>query len=444
MINQHGVCDGEAIFAEGKEKRPRKDFRSPFGRDADRILHSIAYTRYLDKTQVFSFEPNDFITRRVIHVSLLCRIARYIGRKMGLNNNLVEALAWGHDIGHTPFGHIGEDYLSEITEKEARYKFSHNVQSVRWLQRLERRITSDRKYKNGLNLSIQTLDGILNHNGENFELDRVTPSFEYSFDRLHQQIKARQTYGNNDPRGDSLPATLEGCVVRFSDVISYITRDIEDALILGVIKRFPETKLGSSHGEIITQLMDDLIENSEFERYKEERYLRYSDKTKEELQLLYDKNYRNIYDSDRNTHFDDFVQEMFHDIYKAVYKEINQVFEAKDKIKQRFKENSSTAINYGYLFKIDYPKEVRQLRVFRDHIKFVNPGLDNAYNTEVSENQKKILKTRIAADYISGMTDRYFIGSYCHYKDIDYENLPCYPRLKKIHKILFFRKTAGL
>ena len=129
------------------KKENTKDIRPVFFRDIDRIIHSLAYTRYIDKTQVFSFTKNDHITHRVLHVQLVSKIARTIGRSLRLNEDLIEAIALGHDVGHSPFGHKGEKYLNNICQRENIGYFWHNAQSVRVLKDLEK-----------LNISVQTLD----------------------------------------------------------------------------------------------------------------------------------------------------------------------------------------------------------------------------------------------------------------------------------------------
>ena len=130
-----------------------EDIRNTFFRDVDRIIYSNSYTRYIDKTQVFSFEKNDHITHRVLHVQLVSKIARQIGRALKLNEDLIEAIALGHDLGHVPLGHVGERILNDICIENDIGYFCHNAQSVRQLMVLE-------KNGLGLNLNIQTLDGI--------------------------------------------------------------------------------------------------------------------------------------------------------------------------------------------------------------------------------------------------------------------------------------------
>jgi len=141
------------------DERMESDYRQAFSVDVDRILHSLAYARYIDKTQVFYLVKNDHITHRVLHVQLVSKIARTIGRFLSLNEDLLEAIALGHDIGHTPFGHDGEHFLSEICRNHGIGYFQHNLQSVHFLEKVEHK-------GEGWNLCLQTLDGILSHDGE--------------------------------------------------------------------------------------------------------------------------------------------------------------------------------------------------------------------------------------------------------------------------------------
>ena len=128
-------------------------WRPAYVRDCEKIMNCPYYNRYTDKTQVFSLYKNDDITRRALHVQFVSRIARNIGRLLGLNLDLIEAIALGHDIGHTPFGHAGEKYLNELLCENTGEIFLHNVQSVRVLDKIF-----------NYNISLQTLDGILSHN----------------------------------------------------------------------------------------------------------------------------------------------------------------------------------------------------------------------------------------------------------------------------------------
>jgi dGTPase len=239
--------NGEAQLADG--------YRQDFAVDTDRILHSLAYTRYIDKTQVFYLIRNDHITHRVLHVQLVSKIARTIGRFLGLNEDLIEAISLGHDIGHTPFGHDGERMLSKLCHDSGIGYFQHNIQSVQFLEHVERKGA-------GWNLCLQTLDGILCHDGE-IHNQKLRPMRGKTFEDLDSEIE-RKTY---DPDMKLVPMTLEGCVVRMTDTISYIGRDIEDAIRLGIIKRSELPKrcvkvLGSTNGTIVFNLVSDVIRNS--------------------------------------------------------------------------------------------------------------------------------------------------------------------------------------
>ena len=238
-----------------QEARLDSDYRQSFSLDVDRILHSRAYTRYIDKTQVFYLIQNDHITHRVLHVQLVSKIARTMGRFLRLNEDLIEAIALGHDIGHTPFGHDGERFLSDICQANGIGHFLHNLQSVQFLDRVERS-------GNGWNLCLQTLDGILCHDGE-LHNQILEPNQYKSFESLDMEIYKKK----RSPQHPLIPMTLEGCVVRMADTISYIGRDIEDAIRLGIVKRtdLPPMcvqRLGDTNGTIVYNLVTDVIENS--------------------------------------------------------------------------------------------------------------------------------------------------------------------------------------
>jgi dGTPase len=238
-----------------RNKEEQQGYRQNFALDADRILHSRAYTRYIDKTQVFCLVANDHITHRGLHVQLVSRIARTIGRFLGLNEDLIEAIALGHDIGHPPFGHDGEAFLSDLCVQHGLPPFQHNIQSVRFLDCLEKR-------GKGWNLTMQTLDGILCHDGES-HTRFLAPQPGRDFQDLDTKIAAKE----ENPSLDLRPMTLEGCVVRLADTVAYIGRDIEDAIILGLIQRadIPEdcnSMLGDTNGTIVYNLVTDLIVNS--------------------------------------------------------------------------------------------------------------------------------------------------------------------------------------
>lgn len=269
------------------EERINEGHRQNFAVDADRILHSRAYTRYIDKTQVFYLIDHEHISHRVLHVQLLSKIARTIGRFLRLNEDLLEAIALGHDIGHPPFGHDGERILSGLCQSHGIGPFLHSIQGVRFLDQVE-------KNGRGLNLSLQVLDGILVHDGET-HLERLSPDREKTFARLAEEIHLKLA----DPNVPLKPMTLEGCVVRLADTISYIGRDLEDAITLNLLRReeLPAAvsqRLGRTNGAIVYSLVTDLISHS-FEK----NYVGYSPEVGQTLKTLRDFNYERIYNNPR-------------------------------------------------------------------------------------------------------------------------------------------------
>ena len=232
------------------------DFRAPFFRDVDRIIHALSYARYADKTQVYSFKENDHISERMLHVQLVSKVARTIGRALNLNCDLIEAIALGHDVGHTPLGHTGEALLNEISMRELGEAFAHNIQGVRHYMEVENN-------GHGLNLTVQVLDGIMCHNGEMLS-NIYTPVKKTKEEFLSQYQNA---YHDLKTSSHNHPMTLEGCVVRISDIIGYIGRDIEDAIQLGLFKRdelpLEITRvLGNTNSSIMNTVILDIIDNS--------------------------------------------------------------------------------------------------------------------------------------------------------------------------------------
>jgi dGTPase len=277
------ACLSSQAVRQTPDAKAEKGMRQQFAVDADRVLHSLAYTRYIDKTQVFSLLDNDHITHRVLHVQLVSKIARSIGRLLGLNEDLIEAISLAHDIGHPPFGHDGESFLSEKCTEYGLGPFLHNVQSVHFLEKVESR-------GEGLNLSLQVLDGVLCHDGE-VHSSKLEPQRHKSFASLDAELKAKQA----DPKHPLTPMTLEGCVVRITDTIAYIGRDFEDAIIVKLIKRedLPaeiSDVLGNTNGTMVYRLVEDLIQKS-----IGREYVGFSPRIGRALKALKDFNYAHIY-----------------------------------------------------------------------------------------------------------------------------------------------------
>jgi dGTPase len=326
--------------------------------DTDRILHSISYSRYIDKTQVFYLIKNDHITHRVLHVQLVSKIARTVGRLLMLNEDLIEAIALGHDLGHTPFGHDGEKFLSILCQSNGIGPFLHNIQSVRFLQDIERK-------GRGWNLTLQVLDGIFCHNGE-LHPQVLEPERHKTFDTLDTEISLKE----EDPSVDIRPMTLEGCVVRIADTVSYIGRDIEDAIRLRLIERrdLPEAAtriLGDTNGTIVYRLVEDLVGSS-----LGKHYVSFSQEVGEALGELKAFNQARIYESLR-------------------------VKQQTPKIK--------------LMFELLFEKYLRDLEtgnvesdVYREFLE----GMSGTY-------RENIPLAGIVRDFIAGMTDEYFLNQ-CH------------------------------
>ncbi|HNQ86289.1 MAG TPA: HD domain-containing protein [Deltaproteobacteria bacterium] len=299
--------------AQGIRRRPEEsskaDMRDAFSIDVDRILHSQAYTSYIDKTQVFYLVGHQGISHRVIHVQLLSRIARTIGRRLGLNDDLIEAIAIGHDIGHPPFGHDGERYLDELCVDAGIGPFRHNLQAIQALERIEKSGT-------GLNLTLQVLDGILCHNGEMTE-QRVAPVRGETFKDFDLKMAAA-TKGEG-----TLPMTMEGCLVRVADTVSYIGRDIEDAISIGIISRddIPgdvASVLGDTNGKIVYALVEDLIASST------SGGVLYSSGVFSALQRLKDFNYEKIYTNANVKRESSKIRDMYALVYSRLVEDVTE------------------------------------------------------------------------------------------------------------------------
>lgn len=336
-----------------------EDIRPAFSRDADRIIHSRCYSRYIDKTQVFYLIDNDHVSHRVLHVQLVSKIARTIGRFLNLNEDLIEAIALGHDVGHTPFGHNGEKIVSSFCQKNDAGFFEHNIQSFRLFHELENKCK-------GLSLSVQVLDGIICHNGELVEE-------AYSYDKQKTKDNLLNDYQesmNKDGVSRKMkPMTLEGCVVRISDIIAYIGRDIEDAEVVKLIQKkdIPSDivkVLGNTNREIVNNLIVNLVNNS----YGKD-CLCFSSEVFEALNKLKDWNSKNIYANPKKAIQDKKIESMF-------YYVLNQNLENLEK-----KDGSSEIMKW---IRLEMSEEY----------------LDNTKSA------------RIVADYVSGMTDDFLMNSY--------------------------------
>ncbi|MCG8566099.1 MAG: HD domain-containing protein [Desulfobacterales bacterium] len=355
------ACFSSTAQRRHPEPGHQTEYRQNFSRDADRILHSLAYTRYIDKTQVFSLIRNDHLTHRVLHVQMVSRAARTIGRCLDLNVDLIEAAALGHDIGHPPFGHDGERILSRLTRQAGAGSFHHNVQSLQFLEHIERN-------GKGWNLSLQTLDAILCHDGETHN-QRLSPLSGRDFAGLDQLISQ---FKNDALAPPVRPMTLEGCVVRMADTISYIGRDLEDAIRLNIVTReqIPEevrSLLGSTNGTMVFNLVTDLIANSQTRATAQDQAsIGFSAPVAQALARLKRFNYQHIYKNPVIKRHLTTVEDIYHCLFERFLKDV-QRDTTQSPIFKEFLTNKSPE--------------------YRDHHA---PG-------------------EIVRDFISGMTDSYFI-----------------------------------
>lgn len=233
-------------------KRPEKecDIRTAFQRDRDKIIHSKSFRRLKHKTQVFISPVEDHYRTRLTHTIEVAQIARTIARALGLNEDLTEAIALSHDLGHTPFGHAGEYVLDDILKQNYGRRFYHNEQSVRVVEVIE-------KDGKGLNLCHEVIDGIRNH----------TPD-------------------------DPWPETLEGCVVRIADRIAYLFHDIDDAIRAGVLT---EKQLPSKHMEVLGKNILDTIVIDIIKHSREKSKIEMSKEVNKAMDGLYAFMYKNVY-----------------------------------------------------------------------------------------------------------------------------------------------------
>ena len=357
---QHSYADlafqDQMAIRRHSNDKPTPVWRPKFAKDIDRIMYSPYYNRYTDKTQVFSLVKNDDVTRRSLHVQLVSRIARTIGRALNLNLDLIEAIALGHDIGHTPFAHSGEVFLNELYHKHTGRYFNHNIHSVRVLDKVF-----------SLNLTLQTLVGIAGHNGE-IELDEYRPVPMDSFEQFEQELEKCYTiagYANKIQ-----PSTLEGNVVRISDIIAYLGKDRQDATRIQMIEHnaFPSSDIGTVNSEIINNLVVNIIENS-----YGKPYIKLDQKHFEAVKTYKRENYSMIYENEPGrAKLERIAKPMMTEIYEQLLEDL-----------QLGKKNSP---------------------IFKHHIDYVNqshyPRLTPYEKTEPNQ---------MIVDYIASMTDDYLI-----------------------------------
>ena len=364
------------------------DIRTEFGRDYTRIIHCNAYRRLKHKTQVFFSPDNDHICTRIEHVTHVESISYTIATYLGLNTELTKAIAVSHDIGHSPFGHVGERILSSLSQKDVGTTFWHEKNGLDFVDYIEL-LEDDNKYKKNLNLTYGVRDGIISHCGEVSE-NGLKPRTEYI-------NLSDYKYPNQ-----FAPYTWEACVVKLSDKISYIGRDIEDAITLGILDNHLDelyklldskyTKDKINNTIIINYLITDLCENS-----SPEKGLCFSQDAFNLINKINEFNYKYIYNCQRIQPSNRYFNIVLTEIYSL--------------LKSTF-EQDHTLENVENLNKF-YPK------LYKNFLSFLNHYFDlgNKENLKLKNqvvfnlnNEKEFYKAIIY--FISGMTDNFAIEIY--------------------------------
>ena len=347
--------------------------RSDFERDADRILYSEDFRRLRHKTQVFFNAQNDHICTRMEHVLYVQAISQTIGRTLGLNQDLIRAIALGHDIGHAPFGHSGERALdSALKAIDPNLGFSHEDHSLRVADRLSKRISHNGSDRPGLNLTFEVRDGIVSHCGEKYAEFYLTP------DRTK---RPENIYKINNK--EHMPYTMEGCLVRLVDKIAYVGRDIEDAVRARLIdySDIPaaiRNELGATNGQVIDTLVKDAIENS----YGKE-CIALSPERGEALRELIEDNYVKIYQSEMIRQYEKNADNTLDGLFKMLYRYTCEIW-----------ADAASAPTE----QLSYDQRVK-MRLVR-------------YIQDKEYGRDEVTPAQIVTDYIAGMTDAYALKTY--------------------------------
>ena len=356
ITEENRAFDEKAALRRYAENSDKIGWKGPFLRDIDKIMHCPYFSRYADKTQVFSLFRNDDLTRRSLHVQFVSRIARNIGKALGLNLELIEAIALGHDVGHPAFAHTGEKLLDELYYEHTGRRFLHNIHSVRVLDKIH-----------GYNLTLQTLNGIASHNGE-MELDEYRPvpvaSFA-EFDEIMEKCALDKKFADK-----IMPCTLEGAVVRISDIIAYLGKDRQDAILAQAVQEsdFTTLEIGMSNDEMVNNLIVNVIENS-----YGKPYIKLDRAHFEALRNAKKENYEKIYNhSMEHTGLKGNIQPMMYEVY-------NQLLD-------------------------DVKSNCQSSPIFTHHIRQVN---QQKIMREIP--YEKTEPNQLVVDYIASMTDDYFI-----------------------------------
>lgn len=361
--NDHDRALGKRAFSDDRAWRIKDEepdsLRSRFAVDRDRILYSGAYRRYHGKTQVFSFTNliDEEMTNRNLHIAYVSQISRTIGKYLGLNTELIEAIALGHDLGHCPFGHDGEKALSESCQAAGIGHFHHNIESLHIVDNISSR-------GQGLNLTFQVRDGIISHDGE-VHNTRLIPTRDKSEEDIQRYISTKKA----GKEMDWMPCTLEGCVVRITDTIAYIGQDIEDAIRYNILKReeLPKEQVeffGNKNSQIIDTLVKSVIVNS-----YDQNYIAFDEETSYHLLELKRFNYRRIYTDENVKKSNAIIHRTMRMMFDKYMDDI-----ARNNFESKIFKHFLNHKNEAYLEKYNAAEKVRD---------FIATMTDRYYNEEV-------------------------------------------------------------
>lgn len=381
----------KAIYREEELYSRENDLRSEFERDYTRILHSLAYRRLKHKTQVFFNTQNDHICTRMEHVAHVESISYTISKELGLNSELTKAISIGHDLGHAPFGHQGEVVLQQLSTESLNNKFWHEKNGLRVVDKLDLLQDNKGNFIN-LNLTYAVRDGIICHCGEVDENSIFPRSDKIDLNQI------------NDP-GEIQPFTWEGCVVKVSDKIAYLGRDIEDALLLNIIKQkdLEELyKLGKIHGQItvntsviIHELMNDLVKNSSINNG-----ICFSEDKLNFINTIKQFNYEKIYNNKKLDYYKQYAKL----VLNSIFEELMKYYDADNTVLNLSKDMNESQ---GILVK-DFKD---WLEKYCDTYILENNNIKSIYKNEkiYKKLDSKHIYIEAIIDFISGMTDSYAI-----------------------------------
>lgn len=366
------------------------DIRSEFARDYNRILHSTAYRRLKHKTQVFFATRHDHICTRIEHVTHVGAVSYTIANYLGLNTELTNAIALGHDLGHAPFGHAGEEFIKEILYKEIGEPFWHERNSLRFVDKCET-LPDNQGMERNLNLTYAVRDGIVCHCGEVDE-NSIFPREQVC--DLYSIQKA----------GQAAPFTWEGCIVKISDKIAYLGRDIEDALLLKIltVSELKElTKISREFGDFKVTEINNTILMHDFiidlcNTSSPENGIAFSPQYLGLINELKKFNYKYIYGHERLANYKRYAKLIIECIFQTLLK----AYSGKDTLQEldRYREIYPILINSFYDWIVKYSDSINR------------EAGGNKYQNEVLYYlEKKTDYIQAIMDYISGMTDSFAI-----------------------------------